>query len=316
MTSVVVTGANGFLGRHVVAALMNRGLAVHALIRSPQKLEDALPPGAMLHQVDLFSPSAVVSALDTIRPSGLVHLAWEATPGTYWNAPVNESWRQVSLDLFKTFSHMGGGRILVAGTSAEYDWNTLMPLDETASPLQPQTLYGRMKNMLRMDLEKLAADAGLTWAWGRLFNIFGPYEKPERLVPRTILSLLSGQPAHFDDGLTVRDFMHVADAAAAFSTLYTSSFNGPVNIASGTGISIRALLTAIATEMGCPDRLVFEERPLPSAEPPCVVGATRRLNVDVGWSEGIGWRRGVQQTVQWWKHAAANISPPTTRPEP
>lgn len=309
MTRVLVTGAEGFLGRHVVAALASRGCEVHALKRNAGESVHAQRGVVVWHTIDLLDAAAVASGLASIRPQGLVHLAWETTPGDYWNSPANETWKDASLELFHDFARVGGTRIVVAGTSAEYAWGSDTVLDERRSPLRPTTLYGSMKNLLRERLEQWAPQAGIRWAWGRVFNIFGPYERPVRLVPKTIRSLLAGERVPFDSGRLVRDFLPVADAADAFAALYASSFSGAVNIASGEGVSIRELLTSIADSMNRGHLLAFGSQADRAGEPPFVVGATEVLREKVGWSGGLGWRRAIGPTCEWWRRSMLTHDP-------
>lgn len=239
MNRVMVTGATGFLGRHVVEALTARRLEVHAVARSFADSHEFINAGVRTHTVDLFDTPSVESLMADVRPVGLIHLAWTTTPGDYWTDPANELWTAASKTLFEFFSSHGGRRIVVAGTSAEYAWPSEVPLDEETSPVQPASLYGRSKDSLRRHLEAWAPRAGVSWTWARLFNIYGRFEHPRRLIPQSIRSLLAGKPIPFDDGLAVRDFLHVADAADAFASLYQHPYSGVINVASGEGTTVR-----------------------------------------------------------------------------
>jgi|688.fasta_scaffold52434_6 nucleoside-diphosphate-sugar epimerase len=306
MNRVMVTGATGFLGRHVIEALKVRQLEVHAVARGFPDSPEFMGAGVHRHLVDLLDTRSVSSLLSDVRPHGLIHLAWTTTPGVYWTDPDNERWMAASRTLVESFSSQGGRRIVVAGTSAEYQWPSQTPLDEETSPVQPESLYGRSKDSLRRHLEAWAPRAGVSWAWARLFNIYGRFEHPRRLIPQSILSLLAGRPIPFDDGLAVRDFLHVADAADAFASLYQHTYCGVVNVASGEGTSIRDLLTILSHELNRTDLVQFGTKATRHGEPPYLVGASFVLRNAVGWRPRIALREGLIQTCNWWSREAAD----------
>jgi len=300
MSGVLVTGASGFLGRHVVEALAARGCEVHAVARGTTSCPSVDHAGVHWHAADLFDSHAVNALVADVCPHGLVHLAWTTTPGAYWTDVANESWVAASRTLFEAFSSNGGRRIVVAGTSAEYDWTSASPFDEQSSPVAPTSLYGRSKNILRIHLEQWAPRAGVTWAWGRLFNMYGPFEDSRRLVPQSILSLLAGQRLPFDDGLLVRDFLYVADAAKAFAMLCQNAYSGVVNIASGEAVSIRELLMIIAGHLGRVELVEFGAKAARAGEPPCIVGSSKLLRDGIGWRPRRTLGQGLLQTCEWW----------------
>lgn len=303
MSKVLVTGASGLLGRQVVAALLRRGYSVIGVGRRVPVGGE--PAGVVWHSAELLDRSAVKAVLDTLRPSGLIHLAWDTTPGTYWRTPANLEWTAASLHLLHDFAQAGGQRVVVAGSSAEYQWGGEGPLDESSTPLLPDSLYGCARNSLREVLAAWAPGAGISWAWGRLFNVFGPGENPARLIPKVIRTLLRGESLPFDEGLIVRDFLHVDDAGDAFAALFESSVQGPVNIASGEPLSIRELITNIACQLAASDRIEFGALPGLPGQPAQVVAAVRRLRGEVGWQPPSNLTQRLRETCAWWRASSA-----------
>ena len=138
---ILLTGASGFLGRHAVPALLDRGFEVHAATRRASCI-----PGIIPHTLDLFDQVATAALMQHLRPSHLLHLAWDVTPGRFWQAPENLDWVAASLHLYRAFAAAGGRRATIAGTCAEYNWAGDQ-LDEGA-PLRPAMLYGVAKHAL------------------------------------------------------------------------------------------------------------------------------------------------------------------------
>ncbi|MCJ2034757.1 NAD(P)-dependent oxidoreductase [Methylobacterium sp. J-068] len=294
---VLVTGATGFVGRHVVPALAALGFEVHGVGRSPRD-------GARFHAADLLVPEARRALVAHVRPSHLLHLAWDAEPGRYWTSAANLDWVAASLDLARLFAAQGGRRFVGIGTCAEYAWGAAR-LDEAATPCRPATLYGAAKDGTHRILAAYAGTQGLGLAWGRLFYLYGPGERRGRLVPDAIRALTAGTPFPTSDGYQRRDYLHVADAAGALATLLASDVTGPVNIGSGTAIPVRTLLDGLAARIGGADRLIYGARPLGPGEPPVIEAETRILNDAVGFRPAYGWAEGLDDTVAWWRRQDA-----------
>jgi nucleoside-diphosphate-sugar epimerase len=147
---VLVTGAGGFLGRAVTEALALLGHEVYGL--SSMTRRQGGDQKLNWVSADLFSPSDVNLLMEKFRFEGLVHLAWNTTPGTYWQSNDNLRWVAVSLNLFEAFRSHGGKRIVVAGSSAEYQWGAESVFDENTTRKIPFSLYGVTKHALRSAL--------------------------------------------------------------------------------------------------------------------------------------------------------------------
>jgi nucleoside-diphosphate-sugar epimerase len=293
---ILVTGATGFIGRYALLPLREMGFEVHVAGRN--RPDDA---AITFHRANLFEPADIKSVIETARPSHLLHLAWDTEPGKFWNSPLNLDWGAASLVLVRAFAEGGGSRAVLAGTCAEYSWSKPEPLDEGHSVLAPGTLYGVAKDALRRVVEAFAATTSLSVAWGRIFFLYGPHEKPGRLVSDAILALAAKQPFVTTDGLQRRDFMHVEDVARGFAALAASDVRGAVNIASGHAVPVRVILETIAREVGGADLLRLGARPRPADDPPLVEAAVSRLTREVGFVPRHGLDEGLAQTARWWQ---------------
>jgi nucleoside-diphosphate-sugar epimerase len=276
---------------------MAAGAEVHVLSRSRP------PADIQHHAADLFDFDHTAAVVAEVRPTHLLHLAWVTTPGVYWTSSDNLQWIEASQHLVKVFADQGGHRAVLAGTCAEYDWNESTICHEFATPIRPSTVYGRCKNELRERIDKIAK---LSFAWGRLFHLYGPGEHPARLVPSVALALLSGKPAECTAGTQIRDFLHVDDAADALVALLLSDVIGPINIASGEPVAVRTLVEHIAAKVGRSELVRMGIRPIPIGEPSFLVANVHRLREELGWRPRLSLAAGLANTVAWWRcrHAA------------
>jgi len=294
---VLLTGASGFVGSPCVGLLREHGFEVHAVSGGRR------PLGAGAHvtwQGDLLDPNFVALLIEQSAPTHLLHLAWYAVPGAFWNADENLAWAGASLDLLRRFVSRGGQRVVVAGSCAEYDWRHGYCVEEL-TPTQPTTLYGSCKNAVWEVLRRHAAGHSCSAAWARLFFAFGPGEQRGRLVPDVIEALRAGGEAHCTAGTQLRDFLHVRDVASALVQLLDSEVTGAVNISSGEPVAVKEMVGRIATYLRAPDRLrlgVLPERP---GDPPLLVGDNTRLRREVGWAPRFSLDSGLLDTIEWWQ---------------
>lgn len=293
----LVTGASGFIGRRVLPRLIARGFEVHAVSRSAP----GEPAGAHWHDADLGDYDAVDRLIRSVRPTHLLHLAWRATSGDYYHSPSNVLSLRDGLGLIDTFVRAGGERFVGAGSSAEYDLSLGRDLVEDRTPLMPNGLYGVCKKALFEVTARHAEQTGTQQAWGRVFFCYGPGEHPSRLVPTIVRELDRGAGVPFQSGTTVRDYVHVDDAAEAFAALVDSTAVGAFNIGSGVPIALNAFVRALATECGRPDGVLFDAVPTPAYEPPRVVADVTRIARELGWTAQMPLRDGLRETVAWWR---------------
>lgn len=301
---VLVTGASGFIGRHVLQPLARRGFEVHAVTSRAAPPSDA-SPGLRWHRADLLDPHARAGLLAAVAPSDLLHLAWYAEHGRFWTSAENLRWSAATIALVQAFAERGGRRAVLAGSCAEYRWGDPGPCVEGVTALEPATLYGTAKNATRALLEAAAEPLGIEFAWGRVFLVYGPDEAPGRLVASVARALVAGERAKTGDGAQVRDFMHVSDVARAFAALIDSGVTGAVNVGSGDGRPMRDVIEMIGAAAGRPDLLDIGAFPPRQGDPPQLVADVGRLRDEVGFVPSIGLQDGIDRTVAWWRDAVA-----------
>jgi len=296
MSTILITGASGFIGSHVLQELGERGdFDVHAVSRGPTQSSKYVT----WHACDLLEPGSSTRLVKRVRPTHLLHLAWYAIPGKYMQALDNISWVRASVELMEAFCAAGGHRIVSAGSCLEYDWRYGL-CSESITPLSHSSAYAAAKNAFRELLGAYAGRAGISWAWGRVFFVYGPGEPQQKLVASVITSLLNGRPANCSVGLQMRDYLHVRDVADAFVTLLGASHVGEVNIGSGTAIQVAELVKRIGHATGRGD-LIRLGAIAGAYEAPLVIADTQRARESLCWQHRVDLDQGLDETVNWWK---------------
>ncbi|MDQ6945562.1 MAG: NAD(P)-dependent oxidoreductase [Actinomycetota bacterium] len=285
---VLVTGATGYIGRQTIGPLLDAGFDVHGVARRPSHVE-----GVTWHSADLLDATQRRGLMDDVRPTYLLHLAWYAEHGNFWEAPVNLDWVAASVDLARAFERGGGRRMVVAGTCAEYDWTVAdRPLHETASPRRPHSLYGWAKLSTEQILTAFAQARELSVGWGVVFFSNGPYEAEGRLVPSVIRALSAGETVNVRSASLVRDVLDVRDVARGFVHLLGTPVEGRVNIAAGLGISLGDLAMRVGRLMGREELVDLSGGP--EGAPRTLVANVERLRDEVGFQA----RRSIEDALR------------------
>lgn len=299
MKRVLITGAAGFIGRQCIPLLAEKGYEIHA-VDINEKPETTISKNIHWHVLDMMDTDKTGRLMSDIKPGHLLHFAWYTEHGKYWLAPENFKWIQASMALLKSFHSTGGRRAVMAGTCAEYEWKDGI-CSEASTPLKPATLYGKCRHEFQTMVDTFAKNTGLSYASGRIFYVYGPYENPRRLIPAVISSLLRGEEIGCSHCNQRRDFLYVQDVASAFVALLESSVMGAVNIGSGTAVPLKEMVDAITKKIGHASLVRFGQKDAPKDEPPLLVADVRRLREEVKWFPCTDLDKGLDMTIQWWK---------------
>ena len=296
MRRLLISGAGGFLGRNCLDVLAARDWKVHAADRRPLA---AAPAEMQTHQIDILDRQDVSDLLNEIRPTHLLHLAWTGGRSGY-ESPENVRWVRGSMRLVEEFAAAGGERVVALGSCAEYEWGE-EDCSEAGTPLGGDTVYGVCKSSLFRLFEAFCAASGLSGVWARPFFLFGPHESPARFVSSVITSLLGGEPARCTHGRQIRDYLYSREAAGALVHLLSAEFEGAVNVAAGSGVSLADVVQLIARRVGREDLVELGALAAPEGEAPRVVADIGRLRSEAGWRPTIGLEQGLNETIDWWR---------------
>lgn len=278
---VLLTGGTGYIGKHVVSILQNRGVPTLMLGKKPL---DHMPSNFQFAECDLLRSSSF-DVIQQFKPTHLIHLAWFAKHGEFWTSVENTQWVTSTIDLVEQFAASGGQHLTVSGTCAEYSWDETV-CEENVTSICPSTIYGKAKNLTHECLQLLCDSKGLSLAWARVFFPFGGAgEHPNRLFPSLVSALRAGKSIEVN-GCLQRDFLHVEDMAAALAHLSLGSKKGVFNMASGETLSIKQFGDLVATHLGKSPDLVVDNRAGAFGQPMIISACVQQLK-STGWSPAM-----------------------------
>lgn len=274
MGTILVTGATGFIGKHVVAALKDLS-GRHRIIatgRNETKLRqlgvDYVAYDLRQRQVDCFKLLK--------KPDDLIHLAWEGLPNYqeryHFERNLNDQYQ-----FLKCMISNGLKRLTVAGTCFEYGMQCGCLKEEDRT--QPNTIYGIAKDCLRRMLETLRTHYDYKLKWLRLFYTYGQGQNPNSLLAQLEMAIKKGQRVfNMSLGEQLRDYLPVERMANHIAMIgLDRSFNGICNICSGEPISIRRLVEEKIRQHGSDIELNLGYFPYSSHEPMAFWGDPTRI---------------------------------------
>lgn len=294
MKKVLLTGATGFIGTALTNELIRRGYEVHTLVY-PTALEKK--EGFIQYEMNLMDSEAIKDFLSTHHFENLIHLAWYVGPKCHIHN-LNLNWTVATLNLLSAFIENGGKCFLGAGTCSEYEYKYGYLLEDE-TPTDPQTLYGNGKNAVYNLAKVYCKQNGCRFKWPRIFNLYGPNEKPQRLMPSVINACLNGEDVKVSDCLKFQDYLHVEDTARGIADVFESDLEGAVNICSGKPVQLREIVNKIAALTDFKGNILWGAIPAAFGDE-VVIGNNEKLR-SIGWQPKYTLEEGLKQTINWWK---------------
>jgi dTDP-6-deoxy-L-talose 4-dehydrogenase (NAD+) len=279
----LVTGATGFVGRHLVAALLARGCEVRAVARNAETAQ-GMP---WINDVEFVSADIHAAELDVVALAdgvdALAHLAWPGLPN-YRALFHFEHNLMADYRFIKSVVEAGVKQVLVTGTCFEYGMQS-GPLSEQTEA-QPANPYGLAKHTLHLFLQNLQQAQPFTLQWARLFYLHGEGQNPNSLLAALDRAIDAGDASfNMSAGEQLRDFLPIETAAGYLAAIAQQrEFNGVINCASGQPVSVRALVEQRLRERGAALHLNLGHYPYPSHEPLAFWAVTERLQQLLGES--------------------------------
>jgi len=324
-STVLVTGAAGFIGFHFTRALLDRGIPVVGVDNLTPYYDPALKrarlaeldgtAGFRFEPLDLADRDATAALFAALKPRRVVHLAAQAGVRYSLEAPF----AYVDANLVGTASvlegcrHHGCEHLVFASTSSVYGGNTKLPFEESDPVDHPVSLYAATKRANELMAHTYAHLYGLPTTGLRFFTVYGPWGRPDMAYFSFTEAIRAGRPIRlFNHGAMRRDFTYVDDVVEAMVRLIdvpplpagrdapdrsTAPFR-LYNIGNHTPVPLREFLAVLEGLLG--SRAIVEEAPMQPGDVEATFADVEALRAAVGFAPTTPLGDGLARFVDWY----------------
>ncbi|MCC6959664.1 MAG: NAD-dependent epimerase/dehydratase family protein [Dehalococcoidia bacterium] len=307
---VLVTGGAGFVGSHVVDALLAGGCRVLVIDNLSTGLESNLAPGCELVNLDIADPS-VPNVFHTFQPGAIVHAAAQASVPLSVSLPQADARTNVlgTINLAQAAAATGVERFIYVNTGgALYGRTRYLPIDES-HPVEPISPYGLSKWTAEQYL-RLLGRGNFPLTTLRLANVYGPRQSASTeagVISVFASRMLQGRPVSIHgDGQQTRDFVFVVDVARAVLLALAGPSDLTAHISTAKGVSVSEVFGLVAAATGYSRQPRFG--PARAGDVRHSVLANARAREALGWSPEWALAGGIAETIRWMAPALERVA--------
>lgn len=302
MKTVLVTGANGFIGSHLTRRLVHEGLKVHAFCRKgsdKSRLQD-VAPWLRIHTVDLLDPEGLNSAIRSAKPDSIYHLAGVSiVAGAAPRArDLIEGNLLGTINLVDACEHTDYQCLVHTGDAFEYGAKT-KPRRES-DVCRPDTVYGISRLGATLYAQGRAIRQKRPIISLRLFSVYGPDDHPSKLVPKLIAGALAGTPIKLSRPEIARDWVYVEDVVELYleaGRMASRLHGGVFNAGSGRGSSIADVAETVLRLTGSKAKTQWDSFPTAQHDSSCWIADMSQTFEALAWRPRASLEEGLERTI-------------------
>lgn len=270
MKKILVTGANGYIGRHVVKNLLDAGAEVVAVDFCTDDIDDR----AIKKNVDIFSENENLFEL-LGKPDVCLHMAWK--DGFVHNSDAHMQYLSQHYQFIKNMTEQGLKQIAVMGTMHEVGYYE-GAIDES-TPCNPSSMYGIAKDALRRSTFLLLKNTDVIVQWLRAYYIYGDDLKNNSIFAKLTMAAQEGKATFpFTTGKNKYDFIHVNELAQQIAASVTQSeVSGIINCCTGKPVSLAEKVEGFIQEHHFDIKLEYGAFPDRSYDSPAIWGDSSKI---------------------------------------
>jgi nucleoside-diphosphate-sugar epimerase len=229
---------NGFLATSIVERLESEG---HEVLVFSRTLSARIQCQQFLG--DIFDFEDFIKVLDW-KPQVIIHTAWITTPGVYRDDSSNIRYAKFTANLAKYVANSDLEHLIALGTCAEYGYQSGPSTAGITTPA-PISLYAQQKDMAFNSVKEILQESNVRFTWARVFYTYGPNQDQNRLIPRLIHSLNSGEPIILTDTSSIYDWITRRDIASAISWTLANELPTEIDVGTTFGFTNLELLITL-----------------------------------------------------------------------
>jgi GDP-4-dehydro-6-deoxy-D-mannose reductase len=313
MMKYLITGANGFCGRHLADVLAGSGNIVYGISRSIPDDLVAQHPSVTYEQCNLIDHTSINNMLQKIEPDCIFHLAAESSVASSWSSPINIMNNNVlsQINIFEVVRELElSTRIIVACSSEEYGLinESDLPVNENCC-FKPLSTYAVSKVSQDMLAYQYYKSYNMDIIRIRSFNLTGPGRSANYALSsfaRQIADIERGGNLNtiFVGNLNVkRDYTDVRDAMKGYYQIALKAKSGTVyNLCSGKAYSLKELLDILVSYSTNDINIEIDKKRFRPSDLPIMLGDNIRIKTEIGWAPKIDIRDTLKDLLNYWRH--------------
>jgi len=312
MVKYLITGANGFCGRHLADVLDNNGNNVYGISRTIPDALVAQHPNVTYEQCNLIDHTSVYNMLKKIKPDCIFHLAAESSVGSSWKNPVNMMNNNVlsQINIFEAVRELElPTRIIVACSSEEYGLikESDLPINEKCcfNPLSTYAVSKVSQDMLAYQYYK---SYGMDIVRVRSFNLTGPGRPPTYALSSFAYQIAKNEKKMIPNVISVgnldvkRDYTDVRDAVNGYYELALKAKPGTVyNLCSGKAYDLRELLDVLISFSTTDVNVKKDDSKFRPSDLPIMLGDNTKIKTEIGWIPKIYINTTLNDLLNYWR---------------
>ncbi|HEY9206284.1 MAG TPA: GDP-mannose 4,6-dehydratase [Candidatus Methanoperedens sp.] len=311
MATYLITGANGFCGRHL-AEVLEHGNTVYGVSRTiPDSLVSKYP-GIRYEQCNLIDHASVFNILKKIEPDCIFHLAAESSVASSWKSPINILNNNIisQVNIFEAIRELElGTKVVVACSSEEYGLirESDLPVKENCcfNPLSTYAVSKVSQDMLAYQYHK---SYSMDIIRVRAFNLTGPGQPPNYALSSFARQIADIEKERIKNTISVgnldvkRDFTDVRDAVKAYYQIALRAKPGAVyNLCSGKAYCLKDLLDLLVSLSAVDVKLEIDESRIRPSDLPVMLGDNSKIKNDIGWAPEIDIHDTLKDLLEFWR---------------
>lgn len=297
--SIIILGGNCFIARHLLKLINLQKYKVYVIVRKLERLEKCLK-GIEYIELEMHQYNTLSTYIKTC--DYFIPFTWDGTRRKDRNnREKNESSYRIILDsIIQMIEKCGCEKIILPGTFSEYKNNYHLIDEETVCDTEQE--YGKYKSFLYTQALKICEKKDVTMIEARLFSIYGPDDKDEKMLNSVLKKMLLNEDILLTRSEQIWDFVHVDDIARAFLMLIESDIkSGCYNITSNEHRTLKSYFEEMKMVSKSKSELIYGAIPYSSNEIPHVICNSDKIRNAINWEPQITFKEGIQEMIQYYR---------------
>ena len=312
MKRVLVTGAAGFIGANLARHLLRDGHEVSALVRPGAdlwRLND-IRADIRIHAAVLNDEDLLLGQMRQIRPDWIFHLAafgaysWQMDPARIFATNLTGT-----INLVNALIQVGFETFVNTGTSSEYGYKDHAPA-ETES-LEPNSYYAVSKASAAWFCQLTARSRKMRIPTLRIYNVYGPYEEPNRLIPALVLCGLNGRLPPLVNPNIARDLVFVEDICNAYllaASRPLADWGAVYNVGTGVQMKISEIVEVVRRVLNVTESPVWGSMANRRWDTEIWMANSRKIQSELGWAPQASFETGLRKTIAWFQENPSQLA--------